>query len=470
MILTATLSNNRIATRAGRLTVYNFDASTREYLFTSEEFLPQGVGLPANACLDAPGPDKAGFAKRRTKDFTAWEYVIDHRGEHVYSTLSGEKIVISALGDYPANTTTQAPSTPFDVWHDNQWVTDKTAQRASANTENAIHQFTHTPTQEKPSAPYFTVADEFGRTGPGLSAWYQHGEFGTRDARVSELGLHTTAATLNADGIGTARLGITTHAGPDILTDSDGRVRFIRTPQREAETANISEIVTLTEPTSIDLWVMGGAGWQRGRTHNTLLSPQGGQITRSSTVECQPLLGAITVPMQELSVMTLAMVVQVPQVLAGNRVMLYSFAHDAKAPGLRCWFARRDDNALALMSLRKARNAPLTGITLAPSITPGDFIFFAHVVALNNDKENYQVMYTHAHGYRKLREFDVIERTLSTESLSLGNAHEDVAGWKSEPTVFAEFCAFAQALNGSALTELFYRAKMRHGVRGITVK
>lgn len=127
----AKLNNEHIATVAGDITVFNYDGETREYLSTSVEYLTVGVGIPANSCTDAPGEAKAGSAICRTADFTSWEYVADHRGETVYSTETGEKISITAPGDYPKNTTTLAPATPYDTWNGSEWVTDTEAQHAA---------------------------------------------------------------------------------------------------------------------------------------------------------------------------------------------------------------------------------------------------------------------------------------------------------------------------------------------------
>ncbi len=127
----AKLNSEFIATVAGDIIVFNYDDKTREYLSSSVEYLAVGVGLPANACTDAPGESKEGFAICRTADFTTWEYVADHRGETVYSTQTGESVIVSLPGDYPENTTTLAPATPYDTWNGSEWVTDTEAQHAA---------------------------------------------------------------------------------------------------------------------------------------------------------------------------------------------------------------------------------------------------------------------------------------------------------------------------------------------------
>lgn len=125
----ATLNKNGIATKAGDITVYNFDGETREYLSASTEFLAVGVGIPANSCTAAPVDAKEGFAVCRTASFDGWEYVADHRGETVYDTETGQPVEITRLGDYPDCVTTIKPLTPYDRWNGSEWVTDEDAQK-----------------------------------------------------------------------------------------------------------------------------------------------------------------------------------------------------------------------------------------------------------------------------------------------------------------------------------------------------
>ena len=54
----AELNQDMIATVAGEITVFNYDGETREYLSSSVEYLPVGVGIPAKSCIDSPGEDK----------------------------------------------------------------------------------------------------------------------------------------------------------------------------------------------------------------------------------------------------------------------------------------------------------------------------------------------------------------------------------------------------------------------------
>ena len=127
----AVLNSELIATKAGNITVYNYDGKTREYISTSNEYLAIGVGIPTYSCLDAPVTRKAGYAICRSADFNSWEYVPDHRGEIVFSTETGESKEITAPGDYHENTTTIAPLTPYDKWDGEKWVTDINAQHVA---------------------------------------------------------------------------------------------------------------------------------------------------------------------------------------------------------------------------------------------------------------------------------------------------------------------------------------------------
>lgn len=127
----AELNSELIAIVAGDITVFNYDGETREYISSSVEFLHVGVGIPANSCTDAPGKIKEGFTVCRTADGKAWKNIVDHRGETVYNTKTGEKVTITVLGEYPEDTTTLAPTTPYDKWNGSQWVTDSKAQHAA---------------------------------------------------------------------------------------------------------------------------------------------------------------------------------------------------------------------------------------------------------------------------------------------------------------------------------------------------
>ncbi|WP_336983303.1 MULTISPECIES: tail fiber assembly protein [unclassified Cedecea] len=132
---------NGFAVVAGEVIVFNYDGITHEFLSQAIEFLPVGLSLPANACTDKPLSAKKGYVVCRNSKLTGWEYLVDHRGETVWSTKTGESQKITAPGDYPADTTLYEPATPYDKWNGERWVTDEAAQQvaeiASANTTKA---------------------------------------------------------------------------------------------------------------------------------------------------------------------------------------------------------------------------------------------------------------------------------------------------------------------------------------------
>lgn len=122
---------NGFAVVAGEIIVFNFDGDTREYLSQTAEFLPVGLGVPANACTDKPLAAKKGYVVCRNSQLTGWEYLADHRGETVWNVKTWAELQITVPGDYPADTTIYPPSTPYDKWNGERWVTDEAAQQAA---------------------------------------------------------------------------------------------------------------------------------------------------------------------------------------------------------------------------------------------------------------------------------------------------------------------------------------------------
>ena len=109
-----TLDKNGLAKLAGTLTIYNFDAVSGEFTGSNDEYLAQGVDLPANACITAPPIIEAGRVAIYQNE--AWTVVADHRGKMVYSVTDGTAVMINAPGDYPADTTPLKPATAWDKW------------------------------------------------------------------------------------------------------------------------------------------------------------------------------------------------------------------------------------------------------------------------------------------------------------------------------------------------------------------
>lgn len=124
------LDKNGLAKTAGTLTIYNFDAASGEFTGSSDEFLAQGVGLPANACITPPPATEAGRVVLYRDG--SWLTVADHRGETVYLVTDGEAVLIDLPGDYPADTTPLKPATAWDKWDGEKWVTDPAEEKAAA--------------------------------------------------------------------------------------------------------------------------------------------------------------------------------------------------------------------------------------------------------------------------------------------------------------------------------------------------
>lgn len=127
----ATLNKQQIATAAGEFTVFNYHAVTREYLSEAVEFVAVGVGLPLNACADAPPEAKKGFAICRMEKNDGWQYLPDHRGETLWDKTTGECWQMVMPGDYPVGTTPLAPTTPYDKWYGGRWLTDEALKKAA---------------------------------------------------------------------------------------------------------------------------------------------------------------------------------------------------------------------------------------------------------------------------------------------------------------------------------------------------
>lgn len=138
----AILDNAGLALTAGWLTIYTIEPIQREYQQAVEEYLPQGVGLPALSYLELPPIAGKGTAVVRNDIDTAWEVVADYRGKTVYHTATGQPEQVTTLGPLAAELTLQAPATPHDTWNGQQWVTDQAAQQATevASAQNELLQ------------------------------------------------------------------------------------------------------------------------------------------------------------------------------------------------------------------------------------------------------------------------------------------------------------------------------------------
>lgn len=125
----AVMDKTKIATVEGNITVYNFSAQTGEYTGSSEEYLAIGIGLPAYSTDIAPGVAGDGYVMVFSGQ--EWDRQEDHRGETVYSVEDRTPVTIDYIGAIKDGFTTSAPSSPFDKWDGDKWLTDNDAQHAA---------------------------------------------------------------------------------------------------------------------------------------------------------------------------------------------------------------------------------------------------------------------------------------------------------------------------------------------------
>ena len=118
----AVLDDNGYTITAGWRIIYNVDTKG-EFLQATYQYLPIGVGLPANSYLDAP--TEVDDNKAIIHDGKQWTYPDDFRGTAIYSTETGIKTVVQKIGKIPDGYTTLKPASEFDSWDGDKWVLDK---------------------------------------------------------------------------------------------------------------------------------------------------------------------------------------------------------------------------------------------------------------------------------------------------------------------------------------------------------
>ena len=121
----AVLDKNGLTITAGWAIIYNVDAKG-EFSQATYQYLPVGVGLPANAYLDAPKGVKDNQAIIHNGQ--KWTYPKDFRGQKVYSIITGAETTITEIGDIADNYTLLKPASEFDSWDGEKWVLDTEKQ------------------------------------------------------------------------------------------------------------------------------------------------------------------------------------------------------------------------------------------------------------------------------------------------------------------------------------------------------
>ena len=121
----AVLDNSGLTISAGWAVVYNVD-SKGEFLQATYQYLPIGVGLPANAYLEAPQSVKDNQAI--IHDGQQWTYPKDLRGTKIYSIETGGETILQEVGEIPDGFTELKPTSEFDSWDGKKWQFDKNKQ------------------------------------------------------------------------------------------------------------------------------------------------------------------------------------------------------------------------------------------------------------------------------------------------------------------------------------------------------
>lgn len=87
----------------------------------SPEEKDDGIYLMPAGCVDVTPPeDKKGFVAKWTGG--VWEYVENHIGETVYSTITKESLVINEFGSIPQGYTLIKPANAQDEWDGSAWI------------------------------------------------------------------------------------------------------------------------------------------------------------------------------------------------------------------------------------------------------------------------------------------------------------------------------------------------------------
>ena len=121
----AVLDNRGLTISEGWVVVYNVDAKG-EFLQATYQYLPIGVGLPANAYLEAPQSVKDNQAI--IHDGQQWTYPKDLRGTKIYSIETGGETILQEVGEIPDGFTELKPTSEFDSWDGKKWQFDKNKQ------------------------------------------------------------------------------------------------------------------------------------------------------------------------------------------------------------------------------------------------------------------------------------------------------------------------------------------------------
>ncbi|EHM48844.1 tail fiber assembly protein [Hafnia alvei] len=120
--------------------VFNLRADTNEFIGAGDAYIPPHTGLPANCTIVPPPAIPFGHVAIFDDKEKTWSLKEDHRDETVYSTMTGQAIYISDIGELPENTVSIAPSGQYEKWDGQAWVKDEEAENNAKQAEAALKQ------------------------------------------------------------------------------------------------------------------------------------------------------------------------------------------------------------------------------------------------------------------------------------------------------------------------------------------
>lgn len=122
-------AENGLATEAGNIRCFYYDANTNEYTGWSDEYINLGVSMPGNSTDIDPGEAVA----RKVSLFTGtgWQLEEDHRGVTVYSLENKTPSVVDYIGPIKEGFVAAEPSSMFDKWDGKKWVKNAEAEHTA---------------------------------------------------------------------------------------------------------------------------------------------------------------------------------------------------------------------------------------------------------------------------------------------------------------------------------------------------
>lgn len=122
-----TFDENGLAKEAGEIKCFYFDPLSGEYVGWSDEYINIGVSIPGNSTEIDPGDEVEGYVK--VFNGSEWESKEDHRGEVVYLKNDGTPYTVNYIGLLHSDVTPVQPSTPYDEWIGEKWVTNEESKK-----------------------------------------------------------------------------------------------------------------------------------------------------------------------------------------------------------------------------------------------------------------------------------------------------------------------------------------------------